>query len=85
MAELSVGQVVISRRGKDAGLMYLVGGYSPDGRVKLIRPERFNTARPKLKNPKHVQPAGRRAEDLVASIKAGQNIDAGHFHRSVKG
>ncbi len=87
MAELSIGQVVISRQGKDAGLVYLVGGYAPDGRVKLIRPERFNTTRPKLKNPKHLQPVAgtsRRAEDLVERIKAGQDIDAGHFHRSVK-
>ena len=85
MAEYSVGQVVISRQGKDAGLEYIVGGFEQDGRVKLIRPEKFNTRHMKLKNPKHLQPTNKRAEDLVETIKAGQDIDAGHFHRSVKG
>ena len=85
MAEYSVGQVVISRQGKDAGLEYIVGGFEQDGRVKLIRPEKFNTSHMKLKNPKHLQPTNKRAEDLVETIKAGQDIDAGHFHRSVKG
>ena len=85
MAELSLGQVVISRQGKDAGLEYIVGGFEQDGRVRLIRPEKFNTTHMKLKNPKHLQPTSKRAEDLVETIKAGKNIDAGHFHRSVKG
>ncbi|MBQ7221511.1 MAG: hypothetical protein IJS28_11080 [Synergistaceae bacterium] len=83
MAEFSVGQVVISRQGKDAGLEYIVGGMNQDGRVMLIRPERFNTTHMKLKNPKHLQPTSKRAEELIDKIKAGQDIDAGHFHRSV--
>ena len=85
MAEFSVGQVVISRQGKDAGLEYIVGGMNQNGRVMLIRPERFNTTHMKLKNPKHLQPTSKRAEELIDKIKAGQDIDAGHFHRSVKG
>ena len=83
MAEFFIGQIVISRRGKDAGLEYIVGGIEQDGRVKLIRPEKFNTSHMKLKNPKHVQPTNKRAEELIDKIKAGQDIDAGHFHRSV--
>ena len=83
MAELSVGQVVISRQGKDAGLVYVVGSIESDGRIKLIRPERFNTSHMKIKNPKHLQPTNKRAEELIEIIKAGQDIDAGYFHRSV--
>ncbi len=85
MAEFSVGQVVISRQGKDAGLEYIVGGIEQDGRVRLVRPEKFNTSHMKLKNPKHLQPTNKRAEELAERIKACQDIDAGHFHRSVKG
>lgn len=84
MAEFSVGQVVISRQGKDAGLEYVVGGVEADrGRVKLIRPPKFNTTHMKSKNPKHLQPTSKRAEELIAIIEAGQDIDAGYFHRSV--
>ena len=83
MAEFSVGQIVISRRGKDAGLEYVVAGFESDGRLKLIRPERFNVSNPKKKNPKHLQGTSRIAEDLAEKIKAGNNIDAGYFHRSL--
>lgn len=83
MAEFEISQIVISRQGKDAGQKYLVAGIDSDGRVKLIRPERFNTSKPKRKNPKHLQPTLRRAEDLLEYIKAGKDIDRGHFYRSV--
>ncbi|MDY6400616.1 MAG: hypothetical protein SPL10_04575 [Synergistales bacterium] len=83
MAEYQVGQIVISRQGKDTGLLYVVSGFEADGRVKLIRPERFNVSKPKKKNPKHLQSTLRRAEDLLNFIEAGKDIDAGYFFRSV--
>ena len=83
MAEYQVGQIVISRQDKDTGVFYVVSGFEADGRVKLIRPERFNVSKPKKKNPKHLQSTLRRAEELIGFIKAGQDIDAGYFFRSV--
>ena len=65
------------------GLEYVVAGFESDGRLKLIRPERFNVSNPKKKNPKHLQGTSRIAEDLAEKIKAGNNINAGYFHRSV--
>ena len=82
MAEFSLGQIVISRKGKDTGDEYVVSGVD-GGRILLIRPERFNVSRPKRKNPKHLQATSRYAEGLTERIKAGTNIDAGYFHRSV--
>ena len=83
MAEFSVGQIVISRQGKDAGLLYVVAGTGTDGRIQVIRPGRFNVSRPKKKNPKHLQATSRRSDELADKIKAGTDIDAGYFHRSV--
>lgn len=83
MAEYQAGQIVISRQGKDTGVFYVVSGIEADGRVKLIRPERFNVSKPKMKNPKHLQSTLRRAEGLMKFIEAGQDIDAGYFFRSV--
>ncbi|MBR1657297.1 MAG: KOW domain-containing protein [Synergistaceae bacterium] len=83
MAEFEIAQIVISRQGKDAGLEYVVSGFEADGRLRLIRPERFNVSNPKKKNPKHLQKTSRSAEVLAEKIKAGKNIDAGYFHRSV--
>ena len=83
MAEFSVGQVVISRKGKDAGVKYVVSGL--DGsRARLIRPPRFNTTHPKAKNPKHLQGTCATVIELVSKLEAGQDIDAGQFHRSVR-
>ena len=83
MAEFEIGQVVISRQGKDAGLEYVVSGFESDGRIRLIRPGRFNVSNPKKKNSKHLQRTSRIAEGLADKIKAGNNIDAGYFHRSL--
>ena len=83
MAEYQIAQIVISRQGKDTGLKYVVSGFEADGRIKLIRPDKFNVSKPKKKNPKHLQSTLRRAEELLEFIKAGKNIDAGYFFRSV--
>ena len=83
MAEFEIGQAVISRQGKDAGLLYVVSGFEAHGRLRLIRPERFNVSNPKRKNPKHLQATLRRSDELAEKIKAGNDIDAGYFHRSL--
>ena len=79
MAEFKIGQIVISRQGKDTGLKYVVSGFEADGKIKLIRPPKFNVSKPKIKNPKHLQSTLRCAENLLDLIKAGKNIDAGFF------
>ena len=84
MAQFTLGQIVISRQGKDAGLEYVVSGFEPDGRVRLIRPLKYNVRNPKKKNAKHLQKTSRTAENLTEKIKAGNDIDAGYFHRSVR-
>lgn len=83
MEEFSVGQVVISRQGKDVGLEYVVSGLGSDGRIWLIRPPRFNVSNPKKKNPRHLQRTSKHVGNLAEYIKAGKNIDAGYFHRSL--
>ena len=79
MAEYQVGQIVISRQGKDKGIFYVISGFEADGKIKLIRPPKFNVSKPKTKNPKHLQSTLRCAENLLDLIKAGKNIDAGFF------
>ena len=64
-------------------MIYVVAGFEPDGRVQLIRPDRFNVTHPKKKNPVHLQTTLKRAEDLLQYIKAGKDIDRGYFFRSV--
>ncbi len=82
--ELNLGQVVISKQGKDSGLIYVVSGFSPDGKINLIRPNKFNLSRPKRKNIKHLQFTKIIINELAELIKAGNHdIDRGYFFRSL--
>ncbi|MCR5347128.1 MAG: KOW domain-containing RNA-binding protein [Fretibacterium sp.] len=74
----SVGQVVLSRRGKDRGKFYVVVGFEKD-RLALADGERFNVSRPKRKNPRHVQRTSQRVAELAELIEAKQDIDRGRF------
>jgi ribosomal protein L14E/L6E/L27E len=76
-----VGQVVISKRGKDVGRLYVIVGILDRGRVALADAKGFNVHRPKLKNPKHIQWTSRVVAGVAASVEAGKNIDHGDFCR----
>jgi hypothetical protein len=80
-----VGQVVISKRGKDVGRVYVIVGVleSDGGRLALANAKEFNVHRPKLKNPKHLQWTSCFVAEVAASVEAGKNIDHGDFCRFV--
>ena len=79
--EYSVGQVVVSKRGKDAGQRYVIVGFLSDNRLALADGGKFNVSRPKLKNPKHVTPTTRVVNEILACIEAGKNINRGELCR----
>ncbi|GHT00107.1 hypothetical protein AGMMS50276_25100 [Synergistales bacterium] len=76
-----VGQLVVSKRGKDAGHSYVIVGFLGGSRLALADARRFNVASPKSKNPKHIQPTGRVIAELKMLADAGKNIDHGVFRR----
>jgi len=83
--EYRVGQVVVSKRGKDAGRAYVIVGFLDEKKLALADAERFNVDRPKPKNPKHVRPTSRVAAEVAVRAEAGKNIDRGelcHFLES---
>ena len=79
--EYRVGQVVVSKRGKDAGRTYVIVGFLDEKRLALADAEKFNVDRPKLKNPKHVRPTSHVSVNVVACVEAGKNIDRGELCR----
>ncbi|MBR1672283.1 MAG: KOW domain-containing RNA-binding protein [Fretibacterium sp.] len=79
-----LGQVVLSRRGKDRGRFYVVVGFEKD-RLALADGDRFNVSRPKRKNPRHVQRTSRCAAELVELIGAKRDIDRGRFCQVLAG
>ena len=74
-----LGQVVLSRRGKDRGALYVVVGFPERDRLALADAERFNVSRPKRKNPKHVQPTSFFLTEVAEWAQAGKDIDRGRF------
>ena len=80
-----LGQVVLSRRGKDRGTFYVVVGFPEGGRLALADAKRFNVSRPKRKNPRHVQATSCRAAGLAKRIEMGEDIDRGSLCQILAG
>ena len=78
MADMKLGQVVISKQGKDAGRIYVIVGMA-EGRVFLADACKFNVMRPKRKNPKHLQSMRLVIDEVRKKVEEGQNIDHGRF------
>jgi hypothetical protein len=81
LGEYRVGQVVLSKRGKDAGHTYVIVGFLGDDRLALADARKFGADCPKPKNPKHVRPTPHIIEEIAASVRAGKKIDHGEFCR----
>jgi len=79
MADIELGQVVISKQGKDIGRIYVVVGMA-EGRVLLADTCKFNVMRPKRKNLKHLQPMRLVIDEVRKKAEEGQDIDHGRFH-----
>ena len=86
--EYRVGQVVVSKSGKDAGHRYVIVGFRGGNRLALADAAKFNVDRPKSKNPKHVMPTKCVISEVIACVEAGKNINRGelcHFLESGSG
>jgi ribosomal protein L14E/L6E/L27E len=78
LSALSVGQVVISIRGKDVGRAYVVIGMERS-RVFLVDGVRFNILSPKIKNPKHLMSTSIVFDEVRDRVLSNKKIDRGRF------
>jgi hypothetical protein len=79
-----VGQLVISKRGKDAGHRYVIVGFLGDKqkkRLALADALKFNADRPRPKNPKHVESTPHVMNEVAVCVGAGKNINRGELCR----
>ena len=75
-----IGQVVISRKGKDAGRWYVIVGFSEDHRrVYIADGLKFTVRRPKAKNTIHLQLTSLILDEMATKILSGQEFDPGRF------
>lgn len=81
LAEYHLGQVVVSKKGKDAGRAYVIVGFRDSDRLALADAERFNISDPKNKNPKHVQPTAFIIPEVAVWVKERKKLDRGHLLR----
>ena len=81
-----IGQVVRSRKGKDAGRWYVIVGVSEDGRrVYLADGRKYTPAKPKPKNTIHLQRTGWYLDEIAHSILSEGRMDAGRFQALLSG
>jgi hypothetical protein len=90
----TIGQVVRSRKGKDAGRWYVVVGVSEDcptcakqrgRRVLVADGTRYTAARPKAKNTIHLQRTRWILDEIAHGILSKRTFDAGRFQALLKG
>ena len=82
----TIGNIVISRKGKDAGRWYVIVGISKDGRrVYLADGKKHTVRRPKAKNTIHLQPTGWSFDELTQGILTEKTMDAGRFQALLRG
>ena len=82
--EYRMGQVVVSKMGKDAGHVYVIVGFFSEKRLALADADKFNVTHPKSKNPKHVMPTPHVMNGIAACVKAARNINRGELCRFLK-
>ncbi|NLX89134.1 MAG: RNA-binding protein [Syntrophomonadaceae bacterium] len=78
--EIILGRVVYSKTGRDKGRMFIIVGVMGDRFVTLADGDLRKIEKPKLKNIKHVQFTGIRADEIAAIINRGE-MPANHILR----
>ena len=72
--EVKVGDVVLSRMGRDQGRYFLVTSIVNDDYVTIADGELRKVGKPKLKKKKHLKPEGTNLEVLAEKFMAGKQV-----------
>ena len=72
---LSCGQIVISKAGRDQGHLFVVMQIIDDDYVMLADGDIRKADRPKKKNVKHVAKHGAPAVEIIEKMKRGEKIE----------
>lgn len=73
--QLEPGRLVTSKAGRDRGKPMLVYRVLDDGFVLVVDGEGRSVAKPKRKNPRHLQPHSLVADELGAKWRRGETAD----------
>ncbi|MBO8141988.1 MAG: RNA-binding protein [Firmicutes bacterium] len=72
--QLEPGRLVRSKAGRDAGKLFLVYRVLEDGFVLVIDGDKRPVARPKRKNPRHLEACSAVADGLGARWARGESV-----------
>jgi len=72
---LEPGRLVISKAGRDRGKPMLVYKVLDDGFVLVVDGQSRSVARPKRKNPRHLEPQPLVAHELGVKLQKGEPVD----------
>ncbi|MBI2914506.1 MAG: KOW domain-containing RNA-binding protein [Firmicutes bacterium] len=85
MVDLKVGQLVVSRAGRDAGTEFLVVKILDGGAVLVADGRRRCIANPKRKNVKHLWVTGRVAPEIARMVASGEPITDADLRSCLQG
>ncbi len=75
--DLSIGDVVFVRRGKNKGIFFVVVGIESETRVFIADGRNYTVEKPKKKNVKHLQKRLINLEDVAGRVAEGNLLDNG--------
>ena len=71
-----IGQIVVSKAGRDAGRAFVIVGVADDAHVLIADGQLRGLSRPKKKKLKHIRPTGVYVEGFPNSLNSGGLLDA---------
>lgn len=81
--QIPVGQLVISKAGRDAGQVYVVTGYGKGQTLLLVDGKKRQLNHPKQKNVRHVNILKSIAGDMADKLKTGVRITNEEIRRNI--
>lgn len=79
----AVGQIVVSRAGRDAGRTFVVVKVIDDLFVEICDGDLRKVEKPKRKKIKHLNITGKKAEGLAEKLKSGDRITNAEIRKAL--
>lgn len=83
--KVALGQIVISRAGRDAGRRFVVVGVIDDFFVEISDGDLRRLEKPKKKKIKHLNITDEKAESLEEKLKSGARITNAEIRKALAG
>jgi large subunit ribosomal protein L14e len=82
--DMQLGDIVLSKSGRDSGRMFIVCGIIDDAFVLIADGDLRKREKPKKKRLKHLEPLGKASADMIEKLAAGKRISDAEVREALK-